>query len=82
MRQLGGFGDRNSIKRTKVSTGVKSNDPVSVLNEAVLCFNARAFDGDVLREGGVITANAGYSYNTRKPDEKFYLWMELNWEYI
>lgn len=56
-----GFGHWNAIKGTHVPTGVKGHDPSPILDQAVLCFDAWAVYGDVLRHGGILTADAGHA---------------------
>lgn len=61
--ELGGRGHRNAIEWTRMSAGVQSHDPASVLDDAVLSLDAGPLDGYILRHDGVITADTRDSCN-------------------
>lgn len=67
--ELGGCGHRNSIEWTQMSAGVQSHDPISVLDNAVLSFDARTLDGNILRHGGIIAADTCDSFSTTKHEK-------------
>lgn len=71
LRELCGSGNRDSIERTQVSAWVKSDEPFSVLNPAVFCFNAGTLNSDVLRYRGIVTAYACHSCNKNQLNMKY-----------